>query len=208
MNATIKGVFLLLCVCVAGHVLQAQDTRRMYFGFSLEPSWGVFDSKASFETNAPRFGINIHLQSWKYIKQWFGVYFGVSLLNQGGRIKINSEVNAAAPNDIVCRFQYLAAPLGIALTTPLKRNFQMSLQLGVAAAWHVDGSITWGDDVESSDVVRNFSPFYQAAFSLQYHIGQDVYLHLGPSYMRSMTGITKNMGIIQQSFGLRAGIIF
>ena len=207
MNATIKGAFLLLFVCLAGHVLQAQDTRRMYFGFSLEPAWGVFDSKAPLESESSRFGININLQSWKYVKQWLGVYFGLSLLNNGGRITVNDDPNMPSDN-IVCRFQYLAAPLGIALTTPLKRNFQVSLQLGAAAALHVDGGVTWGDEEENLDIVRTFSPFYQAALSVQYHIGQDVYLHLGPSYMRSMNSVTKNMEVIQQSFGIRAGIIF
>ncbi|MDR3181137.1 MAG: PorT family protein [Prevotellaceae bacterium] len=208
MNAIIKSTFLLLFVFLVGPALQAQDTRRMYFGFSLEPAWGVFDADAPLKTDAPRFGVNINLQSWKYIKSWLGVYSGLSLLNNGGRINVDNGSGAPAINDIVCRFQYLAVPLGIALTTPLKRNFQASLQLGVAAALHVDGSITWGDTVGSSDTVRDFSAFYQATLSLQYHIGQDVYLHFGPSYMRSMASVASNMKIIQQSFGIRAGIIF
>ena len=208
MNAIIKGAFLLLFVLLAGHTLQAQDTRRMYFGFSIEPAWGILNPEVPHERGLTRFGVNINLQSLKYIKQWFGVYFGLSLLNNGGRIRVTDDNANALADDIVCRFQYLAAPLGIALTTPLKRNMQVNLQLGVAAALHIDGSVTWGDDVGSLSVVRTFSPFYQATLSLQYHIGHDVYLHLGPSYMRSMTGITKDMEIIQQSFGIRAGIIF
>jgi hypothetical protein len=206
MSAIIKSTFLLLFVFLAEQTLQAQDTRRMYFGFSLEPAWSMFDSKAPLEGGSSRFGVNINLQSWKYIKQWFGVYFGLSLLNNGGRIIVNDGI--PEPDNIVCRFQYLAMPLGIALTTPLKRNMQVNLQLGVAVALHIDGSVTWRDDVGDLNVVRTFSPFYQATFSVQYHIGQDVYLHLGPSYMRSMTSITKDMEIIQQSFGVRAGIIF
>jgi hypothetical protein len=210
MKAISKGTFLLLFVFLVGHTLRAQDTRRMYFSLSLTPTWGVLNSKAPFEAGSTRFGININLQAAKYVKQWFGVYFGVSLLNHGGHIKYVAEGNAGIleMNDIVCRFQYVAAPLGIALTTPLKRNFQINLQLGVAAALHIDGSTTWGDIVESSDMVRTFSPFYQATLSAQYHIGQDVYLHLGPSYMRSMTSVTHHIDIIQQSFGIRAGITF
>jgi hypothetical protein len=208
MNAIIKGTFLLLFVFLVGHTLQAQDTRRMYFGFSLTPTWGIFSPEAPHEIESARFGVDINLQSLKYIKQWFGVYFGLGLLNNGGRISVVDDGGVLPSNEIICRFQYLAAPLGIALTTPLKRNFQVNLQLGVAAALHVDGSITWGDDVENSDIVRTFSPFYQAILSLQYHIGQDVYLHLGPSYMRSMASLTKDVEIIQQSFGIRAGIIF
>ncbi|MDR2450069.1 MAG: PorT family protein [Prevotellaceae bacterium] len=208
MNAIIKGAFLLLFVLLVGHTLQAQDTRRMYFGFSLEPTWGMLNLEVPHEHGLARFGININLQSLKYIKQWFGVYFGLSLLNNGGRISVTDNNSNVLADDIVCRFQYLAMPLGIALTTPLKRNVQVNLQLGVAAALHIDGSITWGNDVGNSNAVRTFSPFYQATLSIQYHIGQDVYLHLGPSYMRSMTSITKDVEIIQQSFGIRAGVIF
>jgi hypothetical protein len=209
MNATIKCTFLLVFVFFVGHTLPAQDTRRMYFGFSLEPSWGVFNLEGPFTSGAARFGVNINLQSFKYIKPWFGVYFGLSLLNNGGRIRVvNDEAGVLLPNDIVCRFQYLAAPLGIALTTPLKRNVQVNLQLGVVAALHVDGSITWGGDVGNSDMARTLAPFYQATLSIQYHIGQDVYLHLGPSCIRSMASIAQQVEIIQQSFGIRAGIIF
>jgi hypothetical protein len=210
MNAIVKSTFLLLFVVFVGHALHAQDTRRMYFGFSLTPTWGVFNVKAPLETESARFGINIHLQSIKYVKQWFGVYFGLSLLNHGGRVNYTEEEDGQMleVNDIVCRLQYLAVPFGIALTTPLKHNFQLNLQLGAVAALNIDGSITWGDDVGSSDVARTFSSFYQATLSLQYHIGQDVYLHLGPSYMRSMASVTQSVKIIQQSFGIRAGITF
>jgi hypothetical protein len=211
MNAIIKSTFLLLFVLLAGHTLQAQDTRRMYFGFSLEPAWGMFTSEAPLKTGAARFGVNINLQSFKYIKQWFGVYFGLSLLNNGGHIKYmeDDDFDVPATNDIICRFQYLAAPLGIALTTPLKHNFQVNFQLGVVAALRVDGAISWGNEVvENSENVRSFLPFYQTTLSVQYHIGQDVYLHLGPSYMRSMTGVIQNVEIMQHSIGVRAGIIF
>ncbi|MDR0737592.1 MAG: PorT family protein [Prevotellaceae bacterium] len=208
MNAIIKGTFLLLFVLLVGHTLRAQDTRRMYFGFSLEPTWSMLNLEMPHERGLTRFGVNINLQSLKYIKQWVGVYFGLSLLNNGGRIRVVDDNSSILADDIVCRFQYLALPLGIALTTPLKRNVQVNFQLGVAAALNIDGSITWGNDVGNIDDVRTFSPFYQGTLSVQYHIGQDVYLHLGPSYIRSMTSITKNMEIIQQSFGIRAGIIF
>jgi hypothetical protein len=133
----------------------------------------------------------------------------LGLLNNGGRVKyIDSNSGVSAPDDIVCRFQYLAMPLGIALTTPLKRNFQLNFQLGVVAALRVDGTISFGNEVETSESVRTFLPFYQTTISAQYHIGQDVYLHLGPSYMRSMTGVIRNVGITQHSIGIRAGIIF
>ena len=208
MNAIIKGTFLLLFVLLVGHTLRAQDTRRMYFGFSLEPAWGMLSPDAPHERERVRFGVNINLQSLKYIAPWFGVYFGLSLLNNGGRISVVDDNSNVLADDIVCRFQYLAAPLGIALTTPLKRNMQVNLQLGVALALHIDGSVTWRDNIGDLTALRTFSPFYHATFSLQYHIGQDVYLHLGPSYMRSMTSVTKDIEIIQQSFGIRAGIIF
>jgi hypothetical protein len=210
MKAISKGTFLLLFVFLVGHTLRAQDTRRMYFGLSLAPAWGMFHSDAPLEAGSARFGININLQAIKYVKQWFGVYFGLSLLNHGGHINYVADEDSGTPamNDIVCRIQYVAMPLGIALTTPLKRNFQVNLQLGVAAALCIDDSATWGDEVEDSDMVRTFSPFYQATLSLQYHIGQDVYLHLGPSYMRSMTSVTRYVEVIQQSFGIRAGITF
>jgi hypothetical protein len=210
MKAISKGTFLLLFVFLVGHALRAQDTRRMYFGLSLAPTWGVFNSKAPLEAGSARFGININLQAAKYVKQWLGVYFGLSLLNHGGHIKYVEEEDSGAPevNDIVLRLQYVAVPLGIALTTPLKRNFQVNLQLGVVAALRIDDSAMWGDEVERSGMVRAFSPFYQATLSLQYHIGQDVYLHLGPSWMRSMTSVTQYVDVIQQSFGIRAGITF
>jgi hypothetical protein len=210
MKAISKGTFLLLFVFLVGLTLRAQDTRRMYFGLSLTPAWGVLNAEAPFEAGSARFGININLQAMKYVKQWFGVYFGLSLLNHGGHINYTADEDSGTleMNDIVCRIQYVAVPLGIALTTPLKRNFQINFQLGVAAALRIDDSATWGDQVEDSDMVRAFSPFYQATLSLQYHIGQDVYLHLGPAYTRSMTSVTRYVDIIQQNFGVRAGITF
>jgi hypothetical protein len=219
MNRMIKKVWLLLLLfSVAVVSLQAQDTRRMYFGLSIEPAWAALlpgkplvADMPRIEAGTTRFGININLQSFKYIKQWLGFYFGLSLLNNGGRIVAFDDDDPNSPpesSEITCRFQYIAVPFGIALTTPLKRNLQFNLQLGVVMAVNIDETAKLFDYVDNRDIVQPFVPIYQATLSMQYHIGQDVYLHIGPSYMRSMRTVTQEIEMTQQSIGVRAGIIF
>ncbi|MDR3235683.1 MAG: hypothetical protein LBT48_03020 [Prevotellaceae bacterium] len=194
----IRKILLLLCIIpIAAAAAQAQDTRRMYFGISAESSWGQLLPQPPYEAGAARFGVHLNLQSLKYLRQWFGLYFGLSLLNEGGYISSGSN-----PAERY-RLQYFALPLGIALTTPLKRNIQFNLQLGAAGALSIGqyGAI-------NDEATTVFAPFYQAIFSMQYHIGQDVYLHVGPSYLRSITSVMDGGAVKAQSIGVRAGIIF
>jgi len=194
----IRKILLLLCIVPVIVAVQAQDTRRMYFGISAEPSWGLPAPQPPYKAGAAKFGIHINLQSFKYFRQWFGIYFGLSLVNTGGYI--SSGISNPAE---LYRLRYLALPVGIALTTPLKRRTQFNLQLGAAGALNIGRYEAINNETNAA-----FVPFYQAILSMQYHIGQDVYIHIGPSYLRSITSTTDGSAITAQSIGVRAGIIF
>jgi hypothetical protein len=211
----IKKVLILLFLLFTINVAWAQDTRRMYFGLSVEPTFGWLTPEYPFEASSgSRFGINVTLQSFKYLKQWFGIYFGVNLVNAGGRIRyaddfLRLQPEDTVPNDmIICRFQYIGIPFGVAFTTPLKRNFQVNCQLGLLMAFNISESAAIRNDADNTDIAKTFMPACQVTLSAQYHIGQDVYLHIGPSYIRSMSNSMNKINAVQQGLGIRAGIIF
>lgn len=185
-----------------------QAQQSIGFGIYADPAIGWFSSDISAVTNSgARPGFNFGLKFNKYFTPNYSFSTGISLLNDGGRLKSsdttlmqfkNFTSTVLPGNPVVYKIQYLSVPLGLKLQTNQIGYITFFTDLGLDPKVVIGGKA----DIPSLDItgesatdeLKLFNLSYHITAGIEYSLGGTTAVVLGLNFDNNFLDITKDNG--------------